>query len=116
MKVVDIRTVDVGNEFYYRLANRDQNQGDGKYTAIEFRKKYLWDLDNIEAWRGSNPFIVLDFVNVKKIGPSFANEVFAFFTQYANPEKILKRIILKNTTNVQLSIIKEELTAGYNNR
>ena len=112
MRAVDIRTVDVGNEFYYRLANRDKNQGDGKYTAIEFREKYLCDLDNKEAWQVSDPFIILDFANVKKIGPSFANEVFAFFTKYATPEKILKRIKLKHMSNVQLSTIKEELTAG----
>ena len=116
MRAVDVKMVDVGNEFYYRLANRDENQGDGKKTAIEFREKYLRDLDDKAAWQVSDPFIILDFTNVKKIGPSFANEAFAFFTKYATPEKILKKIILKNTTNVQQSIIEEELEAGYNNR
>ncbi len=106
-------TVDVGQDFYPRLANRDQKQGDGKHTAIEFRKRFLRELDDESAWKQLDPFIVLDFRHIRKIGPSFANEAFAYFTQYASPEMILKKIKFENLTEVQRSIIQEELEAGY---
>lgn len=105
--------VDVGKQFYHRLANRDQRQGDGKYSAVEFRDKYLKFLDNEEAWRTDKEEIVLDFTNVKKIGPSFANEAFAYFTKYAKPERIFKKIVFKNISQVQRMIIHEELDTGY---
>lgn len=108
-----VKTVDVGNEFHYRLANRDKNQGDGKHTAVEFRKRYLDEIDNNDFWSAPRKFIVFDFVNVKKIGPSFANEAFAYFTKYIDPKKILEAIEFRNTTKVQNAIILEELESGY---
>ena len=33
--------VDVKKQFYHRLTNRDENQGDGKHTAKDFREKFL---------------------------------------------------------------------------
>jgi hypothetical protein len=111
-----IPTIDVGKDFYHRLANRDNKQGDGKYTAVEFRKKYLADLNNEGAWKTNDLFIEFDFSNVKRIGPSFANEAFGYFTQYARPEVILQRIKFKHISEVQLMIIKEELEVGYYNR
>lgn len=106
-------TIDVGTEFYHRLANRDKQQGDGKHTAVEFRRRYLTELDNPDAWTQEIKPILLDFKNVEKIGPSFANEAFAYFTKYAKPEKILERIIFLNISKVQLIIIKQELDSGY---
>ena len=108
-----MNTINVANDFYFRLVNRNKYQGDGLHHAEEFRNKYLSDLDKIEAWSDDNEYILLDFKNVKKIGPSFANEAFAFFTKYAKPEQIFKKISFKNLTKVQDIIIRTELEAGY---
>jgi len=110
-----MKTVDVGLEFYHRLANRDQYQGDGKHSAIEFRNRYLKDLDNADYWarRDDQQFIVLDFSNVKKIGPSFANEAFGYFTKYTTPEVFRKKVQIIKASKVQLLIIEEELHSGY---
>lgn len=106
-------TIDVGKEFYHRLANRDKNQGDGKHTAIDFRKRFLSDLDNSEFWKTSSEPIILDFKNVKKIGPSFANEAFGYFTKYVKPKDFLKKIQFANISKVQMLIIEEELESGH---
>lgn len=109
-----MQTIDVGRDFYHRLANRDKNQGDGKYTAIQFREKYLKFLDQEDIWKKSEiTAIILDFCNVQKIGPSFANEAFAYFTKYAKPDKIRQLISFKNITKVQQAIINEEIETGY---
>ena len=105
--------IDVGEDFHHRLTNRDKHQRDGKYTGLEFREKYLSELYNSEVWENDIPFIELDFSNVTKLGPSWANEVFAFFTQYAKPKRILSKIKLKNISKVKKAIIEEELAAGY---
>jgi STAS-like domain of unknown function (DUF4325) len=110
---MNMPTIDVGTEFYHRLANRDKNQGDGKHTAVEFRTRYLAHLDNPAAWQSSGETIILDFANVKKIGPSFANEAFGYFTKYVKPADFLKRVQFRNISDVQLMIIKEELDSGY---
>lgn len=108
-----MKRIDVGHDFYHRLANRDRSQGDGEHTAEEFRKKYLATLDNEDVWKTSTEPIILDFSNVRKIGPSFANEAFAYFTKYVSPDEIKKRILFENTTSVQRNIIMEELETGY---
>jgi hypothetical protein len=107
--------VQVARDFGRRLANRDKRQGDGKHTAIDFRRKFLAALDNPEIWKtvGKGPAIELDFEGVVKIGPSFANEAFAYFTQYASPERVLERIRFVNTSHVQMLIIEQELRSGY---
>jgi len=64
-----IKIVDVGKEFHFRLANRSELQGDGKYNAVEFRKKYLSVLDSDESWKNLDKEVILDFSNVKRIGP-----------------------------------------------
>ena len=110
------KRVDVGKSFYPRLAHRNKNQGDGKHTATEFREQFLSEFDNESFWKDPQPSIILDFSNVKKIGPSFANEAFAFFTKYAPPEKILRVVVIENATTVQYAIIREELESGYKGR
>jgi len=105
---------DIGQNFYPRLANRDKKQGDGKHTALEFRKKYLEKLDDAKRWNNDDKFIVLDFKNVNKIGPSFANEAFAYFTKYAKPKRILNKIELVNISKIKKMIIEQELSSGYN--
>lgn len=106
-------TIDIGKEFYHRLVNRDKNQGDGAHTALQFREKFLQDLGNQEWWDDSSKWIELDFGNVRTLGPSWANEVFAYYTQFSKPDAILKKIRLKNVSAVKLSIIKNELDSGY---
>ena len=108
-----MNTIDIGTDFYHRLANRDTLQGDGTHTAVEFRKKYLNELDDPAAWKIKEPFIVLNFVNVKRLGPSFANEAFAYFTKWADPLTIYSRIIFSNLSKVQKSIIDVEIKTGY---
>lgn len=108
-----MQTIDVGKEFFFRLANRDKHQGDGLFTAQDFREKYLAPLDNEVAWPDGDFQICLDFANVLKIGPSFANEAFAYFTKYAKPEEIKKRIIFSNISAIKMSIIDEEISEGY---
>lgn len=105
--------VDIGADFYHRLANRDKFQGDGKNTAVEFRDLYLHDLDSADAWKSDDESIVLDFSKVTILIPSFANEAFAYFTKYAPPERILKKIVLRNISKIKAGIIEEELTNGY---
>jgi hypothetical protein len=106
-------TIDVGKTFYHRLANRDRNQGDGKHNAVDFRQKFLAALDSAEAWRKEPEPIVFDFTNVKKIGPSFANEAFGYFTKYVKPHEFLKKVQFIHITDVQMMIINEELESGY---
>lgn len=108
-----MNTVDVGKDFYPRLANRNSRQGDGKHHAEEFRKKYLFSLDNAEAWNQKGPVIEFDFTNVKKIGPSFANEAFAYFTKHAKPKKVLELISFSNISKVHRMIIVHEIESGY---
>ncbi len=105
--------IDVGEEFYYRLANRNNLQGNGKHTAESFRKKYLQALDNEEAWEEELSYITFDFKNVKRIGPSFANEAFAYFMKYTDPETFLKKVVFINIDEVDKKIIRKELDSGY---
>lgn len=108
-----MRRVSIAKEFYHRLANRDSNQGDGEHNAVEFRQTFLSALCHESAWKNDDPFIELDFNNVKKIGPSFANEAFAYFTKFSTPSRILKKIQIINATVVQKEIINTELKSGY---
>jgi hypothetical protein len=105
--------IDVGKEYFYRLANRDKNQGDGTHNAEQFRKKYLSEFDSPEEWRIGKREITFDFTSVEILGPSFANEAFAYFTKYASPENILKRFHFINISEVKMDTINEELTEGY---
>lgn len=113
--MLTVKTVDIGREFYHRLVYRDPKHGVGIYTAVDFRRRYLSFLDDEEKWRNDNKEIVLDFSNVSKIGPSFANEAFAYFTKFqlAKPDRILKKIELHNIQKIDLIVIKVELESGY---
>lgn len=108
-----MKRIDVGIDFYHRLANRDQRQGDGRNNAVQFREKYLLELDKNDAWKDDSPYIIFNFANVKIIGPSFANEAFGYFTIYAKPEKILRKLLFEEISAVQKGIIETELQAGY---
>jgi len=110
-----MKTIKIAVEFFHRLQNRDKNQGDGSYTGEEFRNKYLTELDDKKMWDSEHreEFIELDFENVIRLGPSWANEVFAYFTQYAKPEEILQKIKISNISEVKMETIRNELSEGY---
>lgn len=108
-----MKSIDVGIEFSPSLTNRDELQRDGTFSGEEFRNRYLKDLEDENIWKNEDPYIILDFGNVERLGPSWANEVFAYFTQFAHPELILKKIHLKNITPVKKAIIDRELSTGY---
>ena len=95
-----MKTVDIGEEFSRSLTNRDHQQRDGVNSGYDFRMTYLADLDNKEKWQNDDQFIVLDFSNVKRLGPSWANA-------------ILKKITLKNISTVKQAIIDQEIETGY---
>lgn len=105
--------INIAIEFYPRLVNRDSNQGDGSFNAIDFRNKFLQSIDSIDAWKSDRPEIELDFTGVEKLGPSFANEAFAYFTKYAKPEQIKKKIIFSNISKIKNETIDIELKDGY---
>jgi len=105
-----MNTIDVGKDFCPRLANRNNLQGDGKHTAVEFREKYLKELDSHRAWSNSQPFVELDFSGVTKIGPAFANEAFAHFLQYTTRNQIMNKILFTNISPIKKIIIEFELT------
>lgn len=108
------QVINVGRDFSVDLVNRDSNQGDGLHTAVEFREQYLKDLLKPEFWEKPREYVVLDFSKVEVLGPSFANEAFAFFTKYdVKPETIMQVIKFVNISRVKLSIVKVELDQGY---
>ncbi len=101
-------------DFYHSLVNRDDLQGDGKYTVLEFRKKYLVDFDNEEWWKEKNKVLEIDFEGVTTVGPTWANEAFAYFMKYnVSPERFLKKFIFQNISRIKLGTIKTELEVGY---
>jgi|JI8StandDraft_1071087.scaffolds.fasta_scaffold488462_2 hypothetical protein len=110
------QTINVVEKFSDRLVNRNRFQGDGRFTAEDFRRKFLKFLDNEAAWLGDEPAIIFDFSEVDNIGPSFANEAFAYFIKYAPPEKILKKIQFVNISKVKMGVITEELDTSFHNR
>jgi hypothetical protein len=110
-----MKRIDVAAEFYHRLANRNQRQGDGSHNAIEFRTRFLAHLDSAEAWRNQRAEnrVILDLSGVTKVGPSFANEAFGYFMKYCTPDDFFKMVTIEKASRVQSMIIREELEAGY---
>lgn len=108
--------VDVGKEFSPSLTNRDELQRDGTYTGVEFREQFLSELDDKSKWENDVTIIILNFKNVKRLGPSWANEAFAYFTRYGKPDAILKKIKLENISRVKLTTIQQEIDTGYSKK
>lgn len=108
-----MKSIDVGKEFSSRLANRNTYQGDGKFTAIEFRKKFLKECESRDFWSNDENVIEFDFSNVRKVGPSFANEAFAYFMKDVDKKTFYKHILFKNISEVKKLIIDQELETGY---
>jgi hypothetical protein len=106
-------TLDVAMEVGSKLRYRDEQQAkmDKGFavSAVEFRNKYLSELDNPESWTDTKLFIILDFKDVTHLAPSFAYEAFAYFRRYATPKRILTKIKFINIREVQLNVIELEL-------
>lgn len=106
--------IKIAQEFSPRLVNRNPLQGTGKHTGIDFRDKYLKEADDESWWADPSRSITLSFENVDTLGPSWANEVFAYFTKYTKDKtEILKKFILKDISRVKQSTIETEIDAGY---
>lgn len=105
--------INVAEDFYHRLANRNQTQGDGKFTAVQFRQRFLGHLDFHKSWDKKGPIVLFDFEGVKKLSPGFANEAFAHFTIYASPDKIFERIQFINISPVKRETIEREVQDSY---
>ena len=109
-----METIIISKVFSHRLQNRNKHQGDGSFNGEDFRNKYLKNFDNESIWKTPDKdIIILDFEGVTRLGPSWANEVFAYFTQYAKPDLILEKIKIINITQVKFETIKKELDEGY---
>lgn len=108
--MADIKVAD----FCKRLTNRNKSQGDGEHTAEEFRNSFMSQCLKEDFWTGRE-IITFDFSDVIKIGPSFANEAFAFFMGKFNVDKkkFNEHIKFKNISRVQNLIIQQELDSGY---
>ncbi len=102
-------------QFCKRLTNRNKSQGDGEHTAEDFRKQYMSNCLKEDFW-SSDDTITFDFSEVIKIGPSFANEAFAFFMGgkfNVDKKKFNEHIKFKHISRVQELIIQQELDSGY---
>lgn len=108
------KTIDIGNEFCQRLTNRNENFGDGKHTAIDFRNLFLKEYDNPEIWKSSEiKKVTFYFNNVTSIIPSFANEAFAYFRKYADVKTIKKYFKFEGISKVKMDLIELEFMKGY---
>lgn len=103
----------VAKDFSNYLVNRNSAQGDGTFTGEDFRKKFLKDLDSPEWWSDSSKKVEIDFDGVRTLGPSWVNEVFAYFTQSVAKDVVLRKIEFKNISETKMEIIRVELESGY---
>ena len=111
-----MKKIIVKDKFSDILTNRNELQGDGKNTAIDFRKNFLKEYESEDAWRNGSEEIEFDFSGVKKISPSFANEAFAHFLKFTDLKKFSEKIKFSNTTKVQKMIIEQELKVAKEKR
>lgn len=107
------RIIDVAKDFSPRLANREKYNGDGTFTAVEFRRKYLNPLKKSKHWKNDETFITFDFNGVERLSPGFANEAFGYFTAMGTPRQVLKKIRFINISDVKIETIHKELKAAY---
>lgn len=111
-----IKKIDIASEFTPRLVYRDKHQGESEFNAIKFRDKFLQALEEEEWWENDSMYVELDFSGVKTLGPSWANEIFAYYTSKYKPKIILQKIRLVNITEVKKAIIKLEIETGYSGK
>ena len=98
-------TINIGKDFSPSLVYKE--------SAFCFRDTYLSFLDNDDIWKDDATEIILDFSRVKRIGPAWSNEVFAYFRKYANTDQILKKINIINASSTKKTIIQFEIDSGY---
>lgn len=108
-----IRTIEIAKEFSDYLVNRNERQGDGTKTGVEFRATFLKPLESDEWWNDDKETLVLDFDRVSTIGPSWANEVFAYYTDKHSVGEIRSKILLKNLSPIKKEIVDIEIESGY---
>ena len=104
-------TIEIAKDFSSYLVNRNPRQGDGSNNGEGFREKFLSHLD--PDWWKSDNIITFDFSGVRTLGPSWANEVFAYYTDTYERKLILKKFLFKNISPVKLEIIHLEIESGY---
>jgi len=102
----------VSHYFSKELVHRNP-KSDYYFNAIKFRELFLRDLHFSSSWEDDRPYIILDFLFVEKISPSFANEAFAYFTKFAPPERVKNKIKFINISVVKQAIIDLEIEQGY---
>lgn len=110
------KTIRIAKEFSQYLFNRDSKQGDGTNTAVEFREKFLTDLESDAWWKDPNSSIVFDFEGVVTLGPSWANGVFAYYTCKHSLSTITSKFEFINLSRVKMEVINFEIEAGYFSR
>ena len=107
----------LAKDFSDFLINRDEHQNDGADNAVDFRRKFLADLDSKEWWEDATKQVVINFDGVDTLAPSWANEAFAYYTKFCpDVSKVLSKIILKHVNIVHRSIIETEVKSGYQTR
>lgn len=107
--------INIKEQFSDRLVYRDSFQGIYKYSAKNFRELFLKELETVKWWGDDSKLIELNFKDVETISPSWANEVFAFYTENYDPDKVKKKIKLVNISSVKRLIINLEIDLGYSN-
>ncbi len=106
--------INLAKDFSPVLRNRNKYQTDGKFTAIEFRKKFLNELDSQEWWGNESKTISIDLSDIDTLGPSWVNEAFAYFARYnINSEALFKKINFIGLDEVWKEIIEQEMKDGY---
>ena len=110
--------INVGSQFYPSLVNRDKQQGEGIFTAIQFRNKFMLECLQAEWWKDLNSQIVFNFKSVNEISSPWANEAFAYFMDPAigfniGLRKFLSKIKFEGISSVHKQLIIKELENGY---
>lgn len=108
--------IDIGRQFGSRLLYRSSepaNERTRSNGGIEFRMRFMSELETPEFWSDKTRMITLDFKNVDTLGPAWANEVFAYWAQCRLPADVKNKIKCINITEVKQAVIDIELDHGY---
>lgn len=110
----DKLTVDIGRKFFHMCVNRDENQNDGVFNAVQFREKFLEKLEDPAWMKNTEEVYTLDFGNVTEMSSGFANEAFAYFlTKRITQRQLMTKIKFVNIKPDMKKMISRELTNGY---
>ena len=111
----DIPIVDIGIEFCENLIHRDR-KACKTYNAIYFKHTYLWDGSINNLGCGRKTPIILDFINVRRIGPSFVRAAFEVYVKHhGSLNEFYKIFRFENLSKVQKMIIELELKERLKN-